>query len=35
MKPDELEEKRLEVLIGIEHLTQNDFGNFISIRFAY
>lgn len=35
MKPDDLEENRLETLVGIEHLRQNDFGNFISVRFAY
>lgn len=35
MKSDELEENRLDTLIGIEHLKQNDFGNFISVRFAY
>lgn len=35
MKPDELEENRLNTLVEIEHINQNDFGNFISIRFAY
>lgn len=35
LKSDELEEKRLDAIIGIEHLNQNDFGNFISMRFAY
>ena len=31
----ELEENRLDTLVGIKHLEQNDFGNFISVRFAY
>lgn len=31
----EFEENRLDTLIGIEHLKQNDFGNFVSVRFAY
>ena len=35
MKPNELEEHRLDVLVGIEHLVQNDFSNFISVRFTY
>ena len=35
LKSDELEEHRLDVLVGMEHLVQNDFGNFISVRFAY
>lgn len=35
MKPNEQEENRLETLIGIEHIKQNDFGNFISVRLAY
>ena len=35
MKPDELEENRLETLVEIEYLKQNDFSNFISVRFAY
>lgn len=35
MKPNEREENRLETLVGIEHLKQNDFSNFISVRFAY
>lgn len=35
MKPNEQEENRLDTLVGIEHLKQNDFGNFISVRFAY
>lgn len=35
MKPDELEENRLNTLVNIEHIKQNDFSNFISIRFAY
>lgn len=32
---DELEENRLDTLVGIKHLQENDFGNFISVRFAY
>jgi hypothetical protein len=35
MKPDELEENHLSTMVGIEHLNQNDFGNFMSIRFTY
>lgn len=35
MKPNEQEENRLDTLVEIEHLKQNDFGNFISVRFAY
>lgn len=35
MKSRELEENKLETLLEIEHIKQNDFGNFISIRFAY
>ena len=35
MKPNELEEHRLDVLVGMEHLVQNDFSNFISVRFTY
>lgn len=35
MKPYEREKNRLETLVGIEHLKQNDFGNFISVRFSY
>jgi len=35
METDEREENRLNTLVGIEHLKQNDFGNFISVRFAY
>jgi len=31
----EFEENRLDTLIGTDHLKQNDFGNFISVRFAY
>lgn len=31
----ELEENRLDTLVGMEHLKQNDFGNFISVRLAY
>lgn len=31
----ELEENRLNTLVGIKHLEENDFGNFISVRFAY
>lgn len=32
---DELEENRLDTLVGIKHLQENDFANFISVRFAY
>ena len=35
MKTDEREENRIETLVGIEHLKQNDFGNFMSVRFSY
>lgn len=35
MSPNEREENRLETLVRIEHLKENDFGNFISVRFAY
>lgn len=35
MKPDELEENRLNTLVWIEHMKQNDFGNFVSVRFGY
>jgi hypothetical protein len=35
MKHDEFEENRLDALIGAEHLKQNDFSNFVSVRFAY
>lgn len=35
MKRNEQEENRLDTLVGIEHLKQNDFGNFISVRLAY
>ncbi len=35
MEPGELEENRLDTLVRIEHLKQNDFGNFVSVRFAY
>lgn len=35
MKPTERAENRLETVVEIEHLKQNDFGNFISVRFAY
>ena len=35
MKPDEQEEKMINTLVGIEHLKQNDFSNFISVRLAY
>lgn len=34
-KPSEIEEIYLDTIIGIEHLEQNDFGNFLSVRFAY
>ena len=32
---DEFEENRLDTLVGIKHLQENDFANFISVRFAY
>lgn len=35
MTPRELEENKIETLVGIKHLEQNDFGNFISVRLAY
>lgn len=35
MNPSDLEENKLDTLVGIQHLKENDFGNFISIRFAY
>ena len=35
MKPRDLEENKLDTLVGIQHLKENDFGNFVSIRFAY
>ena len=35
MKPNEREENRLETLVEIEHLKQNDFSTFMSVRFAY
>lgn len=35
MKPNEQEENRLETLVEMEHLKENDFGDFISVRFAY
>lgn len=35
LKPIELEENRLETLVAIKHIEENDFSNFISIRFAY
>lgn len=35
MESNELEEIRLDTIVGLEHLSQNDFGNFISIRFVY
>ena len=31
----ELEENRLDTLVGIKHLEENDFGNFVSVRLAY
>ena len=31
----ELEENKLDTLVAIKHLEQNDFGNFISLRFTY
>lgn len=35
LSPTELEENRLLTLVEIEHIKQNDFSNFSSIRFAY
>lgn len=35
MPLNEREENQLEALVEIEHLKQNDFENFISVRFAY
>ena len=35
MSVKELEENRLDTLVGIKHLEENDFSNFISVRFAY
>lgn len=35
MPPEEREENKLGTLVGIEHIKQNDFANFISVRFAY
>lgn len=35
LKPIELEENRLETLVAIKHIEENDFSKFISIRFAY
>lgn len=35
MSPNEFEENRLETLVWIEHIKDNDFGNFISVRFGY
>lgn len=34
-KPSEIEEIYLDTIIGIGHLEQNDFSNFLSVRFAY
>lgn len=34
-KTSEIEEIYLDTIVGIEHLEQNDFSNFISVRFAY
>lgn len=35
MKSTDFEENYLNTVVAIEHLQQNDFGNFISVRFAY
>lgn len=35
MNPKEREENKLDTLVGIEHIKQNDFGNFMTLRFAY
>lgn len=35
MKVSDLEENYLNTVIGIEHLQQNDFGSFISVRLVY
>lgn len=35
MDSNDLEENKLHTMVGIQHLKENDFGNFISIRFAY
>lgn len=35
MTKNELEENRLDTLVGIKHLEENDFGNFVSVRLAY
>lgn len=32
---NDFEENRLDTLVAIKHIEENDFGNFISIRFAY
>ena len=35
LSPKELEENKLDTLVGIKHLEENDFSNFVSVRFAY
>lgn len=35
MKIQEFEENELLILINIEHINQNDFGKYISLKFAY
>jgi len=35
MSSNEYEENKLETITELEHIKQNDFSNFISIRFAY
>ncbi len=35
MPISDLEENRLKTLVDIKHIEENDFGNFISVRFAY
>lgn len=35
MNSSDLEENKLDTLVGIQHLKENDFGNFVSIRFAH
>lgn len=35
MKVQEFEENELSILVDIEHINQNDFGNYMSLKFAY
>lgn len=35
MSAKEFEENEIDTLVGIKHLEENDFGNFISVRLAY